>query len=146
MISTLLCLLRLFPYLCGGHRQLALENVALHHSARRLQEDGEPAEAAQQRSALLGLAVQHVDRTFLANHVRDLVSIDFFTVPTAGLRVLFVLVVLAHHRRRVLHFDITAHPTAEWTAQQIVEAFPDDTAPYSSGIATTATATGSGPA
>src|SRR5207253_1711322 len=43
-------------------------------------------------------------RTFLANHVRDLVSLDFFTVPTARLRVLFVLVVLAHHRRRVVHF------------------------------------------
>ena len=68
-------------------------------------------------------------RTFLTNHVRDLVSIDFFTVPTAGWRVLFVLVVLAHHRRRVLHFNVTEHPTAAWTAQQIVEAFPDDTAP-----------------
>ena len=68
-------------------------------------------------------------RTFLTNHVRDLVSIDFFTVPTAQLRVLFVLVVLAHHRRRVLHFNITEHPTAAWTAQQIVDSFPDDTAP-----------------
>ena len=68
-------------------------------------------------------------RTFLTNHVRDLVSIDFFTVPTARWRVLFVLVVLAHHRRRVLHFNVTERPTAEWTAQQIVEAFPDDTAP-----------------
>ena len=68
-------------------------------------------------------------RTFLTNHVRDLVSIDFFTVPTAQLRVLFALVVLAHHRRRVLHFNITAHPTAAWTAQQIVDTFPDDTAP-----------------
>jgi transposase InsO family protein len=68
-------------------------------------------------------------RTFLANHVRDLVSIDFFTVPTAGWRVLFVLVVLAHHRRRVVHFNVTEHPTAHWTAQQIVEAFPNDTAP-----------------
>jgi transposase InsO family protein len=68
-------------------------------------------------------------RTFLANHVRDLVSIDFFTVPTAGLRVLFVLVVLAHHRRRVVHFNVTEHPTAHWTAQQIVDAFPNDTAP-----------------
>src|SRR6266436_68944 len=47
-------------------------------------------------------------RTFLANHVRDLVSLDFFTVPTARLRVLFVLVVLAHHRRRVVHFNVTA--------------------------------------
>jgi putative transposase len=68
-------------------------------------------------------------RTFLANHVRDLVSIDFFTVPTARLRVLFVLVVLAHHRRRVVHFHVTEHPTALWTAQQIVNAFPDHSAP-----------------
>jgi putative transposase len=68
-------------------------------------------------------------RTFLDNHVQDLVSIDFFTVPTARLRVLFVLVVLAHHRRRVVHLNVTEHPTAVWTAQQIVDAFPDDSAP-----------------
>ena len=68
-------------------------------------------------------------RTFLANHVRDLVSLDFFTVPTARLRVLFVLVVLVHHRRRVVHFNVTEHPTAHWTAQQIVDAFSDDSAP-----------------
>jgi transposase InsO family protein len=64
-----------------------------------------------------------------ANHVRDLISLDFFTVPTAGLRVLFVFLVLAHHRRRVVHFNVTEHPTAHWTAQQIVDAFPDDSAP-----------------
>jgi putative transposase len=68
-------------------------------------------------------------RTFLANHIADLVSIDFFTVPTARLRVLFVLVVLAHHRRRVVHFNVTEHPTAVWTAQQLVDAFPDESAP-----------------
>src|SRR5438105_15374724 len=68
-------------------------------------------------------------RTFLTNHVRDLVSIDFFTVPTARFRVLFVLVVLAHHRRRVLHFNVTEHPTAVWPTQQLVDAFPDDSAP-----------------
>ncbi len=68
-------------------------------------------------------------RTFLTNHIAGLVSIDFFTVPTARLRVLFVLVVLAHHRRRILHFNITEHPTSAWTAQQIVGAFPDDSAP-----------------
>jgi transposase InsO family protein len=68
-------------------------------------------------------------RTFLANHVRDLVSIDFFTVPTVRSHVLFVLVVLAHHRRRVVHFNVTEHPTAVCTAQQIVDAFPDDSAP-----------------
>jgi transposase InsO family protein len=68
-------------------------------------------------------------RTFLANHVQDLASLDFFTVPTASLRVLFVLVVLAHHRRRVVHFNVTEHPTAAWTAQQLVDTFPDDAAP-----------------
>jgi transposase InsO family protein len=68
-------------------------------------------------------------RTFLANHIADSVSIDFVTVPTARLRVLFVLVVLAHHRRRVVHFNVTEHPTAQWTAQQIVDAFPDESAP-----------------
>jgi putative transposase len=57
------------------------------------------------------------------------VSIDFFTVPTGRLRVLFVLVVLAHHRRRVIHFNVTEHPTAHWTAQQLVDAFLDDTTP-----------------
>jgi hypothetical protein len=68
-------------------------------------------------------------RTFLANHIGDLVSIDFFAVPTAGLRVLFVLVVLAHQRRRVVRFSVTEHPSAAWTAQQLVDAFPDDSAP-----------------
>jgi putative transposase len=68
-------------------------------------------------------------RTFLANHIGDLVAIDFFTVPTARLRVLFVLVVLAHHRRRVVQFNVTEHPTAAWTAQQLVDAFPDESAP-----------------
>jgi transposase InsO family protein len=63
------------------------------------------------------------------NSISDLVSVDFFTVPTARLRVLFVLVILAHHRRRVLHFNVTEHPTAAWTAQQIVDTFPDDSAP-----------------
>jgi putative transposase len=68
-------------------------------------------------------------RTFLTNHVTSLVSLDFFTVPTLTGRVLFVLVLLSHHRRRIVHLRITEHPTADWTAQQIIEAFPDDTAP-----------------
>jgi putative transposase len=68
-------------------------------------------------------------RTFLTNHVGVLVSMDFFTVPTLTGRVLFVLVLLRHRRRRIIHFNITEHPTAAWTAQQIVDAFPDDTAP-----------------
>jgi transposase InsO family protein len=222
MISTVLHLLRLFPFLCGGHRQLALENLALHHQLavykrtvtrprlrttdrllwvwlarlwtgwraalvivapdtvlrwqrRRFRAHwtklsgrptvGRPPVNAEIKALItrmaaanplwgaprihgelqkLGIEVaertvsrllpkRHTPpsqtwRTFLANHARELVSIDFFTVPTASLRVLFVLVVLAHHRRRVVHFNITEHPTAQWTAQQIVEALPNDTA------------------
>jgi transposase InsO family protein len=223
MISTLLHLLRLFPFLCGGHRQLALENLALRHQLavykrtvlrprlrrtdrllwvwlarlwtgwraalvmvapdtvlrwqrRRFCEhwtklSGQPtvgrppvnakikALVARMAAAnplwgaprihgeLQKLGIEVAERTvsrllpkrqtppsqswrtFLANHVRDLVSLDFFTVPTASLRVLFVLVVLAHRRRRVVHLNVTEHPTAAWTACQLVEAFPDDSAP-----------------
>jgi putative transposase len=223
MITLLLHLLRLLPFLFGGHRQLALENLALRQQLavykrlaprpklrpadrlfwaglarvwagwrralaivspdtvlrwqrRRFHEywtclsgrprGGRPPVSAEIAAFVrtmaaanplwgaprihgellkLGLAVSERTvsrlipkrrsppsqtwRTFLANHVRDLVSLDFFTVPTAGLRVLFVLVVLAHHRRRVIHFNVTEHPTAHWTAQQIVDAFPDDSAP-----------------
>lgn len=68
-------------------------------------------------------------RTFLDNHVRDIVAIDFFTVPTATFRILFAFVILRHHRHMVVHFNVTAHPSAEWTAQQIIEAFPYDETP-----------------
>jgi len=68
-------------------------------------------------------------RAFLDNHVRDLVSADFFVVPTAVFRVLFVFVVLRHDRREVVHFNVTAHPTAVWTGHQLTEAFPWDSAP-----------------
>jgi len=67
--------------------------------------------------------------TFLENHVKTMVSIDFFTVPTIRFQVLYVFLVLAHDRRRVVHFNVTAHPTAEWTAQQLREAFPFGQAP-----------------
>jgi putative transposase len=207
MVTLLLHLLRLLPMLCGCHRQVALENLALRHqlavykkmvnrpkllgrdrlfwvalasvwagwsrrfrcywarlSARAVA--GRPRLSRQIRALVVRMAQANplwgaprihgelqklgIDvaertvsrllpkrrsppsqtwRTFLTNHVRDLVSIDFFTVPTARLRVLFVFVVLAHDRRRVLHFNVTEHPTAAWTAQQIVDAFPDDSAP-----------------
>jgi hypothetical protein len=68
-------------------------------------------------------------KAFLTNHVKDLVSCDFFIVPTATFKVLFVFIILAHDRRRIVHFNVTEHPTAQWTAQQIVEAFPWDTTP-----------------
>ena len=68
-------------------------------------------------------------RTFLESHLTQLVSIDFFTVPTIRFQVLYVFLVLAHDRRRILHFNVTAHPTAEWTGQQLREAFPFDQLP-----------------
>jgi putative transposase len=68
-------------------------------------------------------------RTFLENHMKSTVSIDFFTVPTLRFEILYVFLVLAHDRRRILHFGVTAHPTAEWTAQQLREAFTWDSAP-----------------
>jgi len=68
-------------------------------------------------------------KTFLHNHVEDMASIDFFTVPTATFRVMYVFIVLSHERRRVVHFNITDSPSAAWTGQQIIEAFPWDTAP-----------------
>ncbi len=68
-------------------------------------------------------------KTFLNNHVADIVACDFFTVPTATFRVLFVFIMVAHERRRIVHCNMTEHPTAQWTAQHIVEAFPWDTAP-----------------
>jgi putative transposase len=223
MITLLLHLVRLLPFLCGGSRQLVLENLALRQQLavykrtvtrpklrltdrlfwvwlarvwagwrqplvivtpdtvrrwqrRRFREHwtalsgrptgGRPPVNAELRALvrrmaaanplwgaprihgeLLKLGIDVAERTvsrlitkrpsrpsqtwqtFLNNHVRDLVAVDFFTVPTAGLRVLFVFLVLARHRRRVLHFNVTEHPTAAWTAQQLVDAFPDDSAP-----------------
>jgi transposase InsO family protein len=68
-------------------------------------------------------------RTFLNNHLTQLVSIDFFTVPTLRFQVLYVFLVPAHDRRRILHCNVTALPTAEWTGQQLREAFPFDQPP-----------------
>jgi transposase InsO family protein len=62
--------------------------------------------------------------TFLRNHAPDMISIDFFVVPTVRFHILFVFLTLAHERRRVLYFNVTTNPSAEWAAQQIVEAFP----------------------
>jgi transposase InsO family protein len=68
-------------------------------------------------------------RSFLENHMKSTVSIDLRTVPTLRFEVLYVFLVLAHDRRRILHFGVTAHATAEWTAQQLREAFPWNSAP-----------------
>ena len=68
-------------------------------------------------------------KTFLMNHLASVASMDFFTVPALTERILFVLIVLSHNRRRIVHVNVTDHPTATWAAQRVVDAFPDDTAP-----------------
>jgi transposase InsO family protein len=68
-------------------------------------------------------------RTFLANHMSVFGSVDFFVVYTITFELLYVFVILEHERRRVVHFGVTAHPSAEWTANHMVQAFPFETAP-----------------
>jgi len=68
-------------------------------------------------------------RTFLKNHADQIVAVDFFTVPTITFGVLYCFLVMRHDRRRVVHFNVTVSPTAEWTAQQVVEAFPYQATP-----------------
>ncbi len=129
---------------CRGRPAISLE---LRHLIRRMWQAnptwGSPRIVAELQKLGIDIAKSTVEkyrpkshkptspswRTFLKQHMRDTVAIDFFTVPTARLRVLFVLVVLAHDRRRVVSFNVTEHPTAEWTAQQLVEAFPWESPP-----------------
>jgi putative transposase len=68
-------------------------------------------------------------RAFLTAHAREIVAIDFFVVPTITFHLLFVFVVLRHHRRELLHVNVTDHPSAVWTARQVIEAFPEETGP-----------------
>ena len=68
-------------------------------------------------------------RTFIQNHMSDLAAIDFFTVHTIGFRTLYVFLILSLDRRRVIHFNTTENPTADWTSLQVIQAFPFDSAP-----------------
>jgi transposase InsO family protein len=68
-------------------------------------------------------------KSFLRNHSKDIVAIDFFVVPRVTFNILYGFVVLLHNRRQVVHFNTTDHPTAVWTCQQIIEAFPEETVP-----------------
>ena len=106
-----------FPSVTDAHRPLQLGFVISERSVSRFMPKKKRKPSSQ------------TWRTFLDNHVGTLASIDFFTVPTATFRVLFVFLVLRHDRRRVAHFNVTEFPSAAWTAQQIIEAFPEDTAP-----------------
>ena len=68
-------------------------------------------------------------KTFITNHMAESAACDFFVVPTLTFDFLYCFVVLSHDRRRILHVNVTANPTAAWTARQIVEAFPYDSVP-----------------
>jgi putative transposase len=68
-------------------------------------------------------------RSFLEAHLKEIAAVDFFMVPTLTFRLLFGFIVLRHDRRELVHIRVTDHPTALWTARQVVEAFPYESAP-----------------
>jgi len=68
-------------------------------------------------------------KTFLHNHAAGIAAMDFLVVPTVGFKLLFVLVILRHQRRRLISLTVTTNPTAEWIAHQITDAFPWNEAP-----------------
>jgi len=68
-------------------------------------------------------------RTFLEEHIGEIVAIDFFVVPTLTFHLLFGFLILRHNRRELVHVNVTDHPTAVWAAHQLVESFPEETAP-----------------
>ena len=107
---------------CRGHHELVLENLALRQQLHALRRAGTRPQL-RRCDRLFWIVLAQTWRTFLTNHVVSMVSIDFFTVATLTGRVLFVFVVLMHHRRRIVHVNVTEHPTAVWTAQQLIDAF-----------------------
>ena len=136
-------LFRTFISALRSHRALALENLLIRQMSQTNPLWGAPRIHGELLK--LGITVSQATvskymvrhrkppsqswRTFLTNHAKDIVSVDFFTVPTASFRVLYVFLVLSNQSRRVVHFNVTDSPSATWTGQQIVEAFPWDTAP-----------------
>ena len=114
-------------------RKMSIANVTC--GAPRIRNELAKIGITVSRSTVAKYMVRHREppspnwRTFLDNHVTSLVSLDFFVVPTATFRVLFVLLILGHDRRRILHFNVTSSPSAAWTAQQVVQTFPEETAP-----------------
>jgi transposase InsO family protein len=68
-------------------------------------------------------------KTFLKNHASEIISIDYFSVPTINFKILHVLVFLSHERRKIIHFNVTSNPTSEWASQQLRNAFNDSDIP-----------------
>src|SRR5215831_8012531 len=123
------CVNRASTGLCGGQRATAVPTATAADS-RRTAQTGDRGETSVGKYMARGRKPpSQTWRTFLENHFKSMVSVDFFAVPTIRFQVLYVCLVLAHERRCILHFGVTAHPTAEWTVQQLRETFPWETAP-----------------
>jgi hypothetical protein len=99
--------------------------------SRRAPEAGDHGESIDRRElhATASRPPSQTWRTFLTNHASQIMAADLFVVPTVTFRLLFVLVILAHERRRIVHVAVTEHPTAAWTAQQLRNAFSEHDAP-----------------
>jgi len=126
MLIRLSALLSTLGSMFRSRAALELEHLALRHQIGVLKRSARKRPKLTAADRLLWV---FLSRTFPDNHVQSLVSVDFFTVPTIRFQVLYGFLVLAHDRRRVVHSNVTAHPTAEWTAQQLREAFPFDQIP-----------------
>jgi transposase InsO family protein len=123
-----------------SRRQLALENIALRHQLEVRQRNARRPSLRPSDRALWALlkgflpdwrphlSIVQPD-TVIRNHMAEIVATDFFTVPTATFRTLYVFLVLSLDRRRIVHYNLTSSPTAEWTSLQLIQAFPFDTAP-----------------
>ena len=105
---------------CAAHPRRAAHARLRSLGAQRVEVSSSTATAFWRTRALADLR----------NHRGAIAAMDFFTVPTATFRVLYVWFAIVHSQRRVLHFDVTEHPTASWVVQQLREAFPYDTAPH----------------
>ena len=120
-----------------GPSSLQGEVIALRHQLNVLRRSApeRPALTSFDRFILVLYMARHRCppsqgwRTFLLNHVDGIASIDLFVVPTVSFRLLYGLLVLRHDRRRILRLGVTAHPTAEWIAQQVTEACGWESAP-----------------
>lgn len=131
MLNLFLALLHTARSSFKSHRCLALENLALRQQLTMLKQSVKRPWVSPTDRLFWVLLSKYVEgwRAFLANHAECLAAIDFFTVPTTTFRILYVFIVLSHDRRQIVHFNVTEHPTAQWTGQQLVETFPFDTAP-----------------
>jgi hypothetical protein len=129
MVARVIQIARLLIILASRHRNLVFENLALrqqlavYHRTRPKPTVRWPDRVSERTISRLmprrRTPPSQTWRTFLSNHLASTVAIDFFAVPTLTCRISFVFVVLAHDRRRILHVNVTQHPTSAWTRQQL---------------------------